>query len=216
MSELTKEDVWRMFAETDRRLDQRFQETDRRFRETEQMFRETDRRLDQRFQETDKELRRLEGIFTGQWGKLVEALVTPSALRLFQERGVKVTETSRRVERVRDGLQMEIDILLSNTQEAVVVEVKTTLKVEDVREFLEQLERFTFFFPRCKGMSIYGGVAAIRIEEDADKFAYRQGLFVLTGSGEGLITMLNSPDFKPKDFGEAKGGAGDSRLKTKD
>ncbi|MCL0056466.1 hypothetical protein M1N81_02755, partial [Dehalococcoidia bacterium] len=64
MTELTKEDVWRMFAETDRRLDQRF-------RETEQMFRETDRRLDQRFRETeqmfretDKELRRLEGIFT--------------------------------------------------------------------------------------------------------------------------------------------------------
>ena len=211
MTELTKEDVWRMFAETDRRLDQRFRETEQRFRETEQMFRETDRRLDQRFRETeqmfretDKELRRLEGIFTGQWGKLVEALVAPSALRLFQERGVKVTETSRRVERVRDGLQMELDILLSNTQEAVVIEVKTTLKVEDVREFLEQLERFTFFFPRYKGMSIYGGVAAIHIEEDADKFACRQGLFVLTGSGEGLITMLNSPDFKPKDFGEAK------------
>ena len=205
MSELTKEDVWRTFAETDRRLDHRFQETDRRldqrFQETEQMIRE----IAERSRERDKELRRLEGIFTGQWGKLVEALVTPSALRLFQERGVKVTETSRRVERVRDGLQMEIDILLSNTQEAVVIEVKTTLKVEDVREFLEQLERFTFFFPRYKGMSIYGGVAAIHIEEDADKFACRQGLFVLTGSGEGLITMLNSPDFKPKDWGMAEG-----------
>jgi hypothetical protein len=95
---------------------------------------------------------------------------------------------------------MEIDILLSNTQEAVVIEVKTTLKVEDVREFIENLERFTFFFPRYKRMSIYGGVAGIHIEADADKFAYRQGLFVLTGSGEGLITMLNPPDFKPKDF----------------
>ncbi|MCL0094161.1 DUF3782 domain-containing protein, partial [Dehalococcoidia bacterium] len=128
-----------------------------------------------------------------------------SALRLFRERGVEITQIFREVETSRNDSHMKIDVLLLSTQEAVVVEVKTTLKVEDVREFLEQLERFTFFFPRYKGMSIYGGVAAIRIEEDADKFAYRQGLFVLTGSGEGLITMLNSPDFKPKDFGEAEG-----------
>jgi hypothetical protein len=66
---------------------------------------------------------------------------------------------------------------------------------------MEELERFTFFFPRYKGMSIYGAVAGIHIEEDAHKFAYWQGLFVLTGSGEGLIRMLNPPDFKPRDFG---------------
>jgi len=90
--------------------------------------------------------------------------------------------------RIRDGILREaVDILA------------------DVREFMENLERFTSFFPRYKGMSIYGGVAGIHIEEDADKFAYRQGLFVLTGSGEGLITMLNSPDFKPKDFGQMPG-----------
>ena len=185
MSELTKEDILSMFAETDRR------------------FKETDRRLDQRFQETDQGFKRLEALFTGQWGKLIEALVRPSALRLFQERGIKVTETSQRLESVRNGSQMEVDILLSNAQEAVVVEVKTTLKVEDVREFLEDLKRFTLFFPRYKGLKVYGGIAGIRIEEDADKFAYRQGLFVLAGSGEGMIRMLNDPDFRPKDFGDS-------------
>jgi hypothetical protein len=204
-----------MFAETDRRLDQRFQETDRRL---DQRFQETDREireLAERFKERDKEFRRLEGIFTGQWGKLVEALVAPSALRLFQERGIKVTETCQGMETTRHGSQMRIDVLLSNPREAVVIEVKTTLKVEDVREFMENLEKFTFFFPRYQGMSIYGGVAGIHIEEDADKFAYRQGLFVLRGSGEGLIGMLNPPDFKPKDFGGLGGegwGTSDCRL----
>ena len=74
-SELTKEDILKMFEETDRR------------------FRETDRRLDKRFAETDKKLKELASLFTGQWGKLIEALVRPAALKLFQERGVKVTET---------------------------------------------------------------------------------------------------------------------------
>jgi len=165
------------------------------------MFAETDRRLDRRFQETDQEIKRLAALFTGQWGKLIEALVKPSALRLFQERGIEVTETSQSMESARDGSQMEIDLLLSNTQEVVVLEVKTTLKVEDVREFLEDLRRFTFFFPRYKGAKVYGGVAGIHIEEGADKFAYRQGLFVLAGRGEGMIRMLNPPDFRPKSFG---------------
>jgi hypothetical protein len=182
-AELTKEDIFRMFAETDRRLDKRFEETDRRFRET------------------DKAIKELATLFTGQWGKLIEALVKPSALKLFQERGVNVTETYQRVESYRNGSQMEIDILLANDQEAVVIEVKTTLKVEDVRAFLDNLTRFTFFFPRYKGLNLYGGMAGIQIEEGADRFAYRHGLFVLASSGEGMVWILNNPEFKPKDFG---------------
>jgi len=188
--ELTKEDILRMFAETDRRLDKRFEETDEKIKE-------------------------LAELFTGQWGKLIEALVKPSALKLFQERGVKVTETYQRLESYRNGSQMEVDILLANDIEAVVIEVKTTLKVEDVREFLEKVKQFTFFFPRYKGLKIYGGVVGIQIEESADRFAdpsqaQDQGLFVLTGSGEGLalersegmIRILNDTNFRPQNFGD--------------
>ena len=62
---------------------------------------------------------------------------------------------------------MEIDLLLTNDREAEVVEVKTTLRVEDVREFLVDLTEFTFFFPRYAGVGvkIYGAVAGLRVEE---------------------------------------------------
>jgi len=97
---------------------------------------------------------------------------------------------------------MEIDLLLTDDREVVVIEVKTTLKVEDVRHFLEDMRRFPSFFPRYSGLKIYGGVAGIPIEEGADRFAYRQGLFVLVGSGEGMIRILNDSDFRPMDFGD--------------
>ncbi|MFM7576626.1 MAG: DUF3782 domain-containing protein, partial [Microcystaceae cyanobacterium] len=42
-----------------------------------------------------------------------------------------------------------------------------------------------------------GAVAGIEIEEGADKYAYRQGLFVLAQAGE-AVTILNSLDFRPK------------------
>jgi len=96
-AELTKEDIFRLFAETDRR----FKETEREIKED---FEETDRRLDRRFEETDNKIKELASLFTGQWGKLIEALVKPSALKLFRERGVKVTETYQRLESCRNGL----------------------------------------------------------------------------------------------------------------
>ena len=205
-AELTKEDIFRMFAETDKR----FKDTDKKFKETEreikEAFKETNSRFketDSRFKETDKKIKELASLFTGQWGKLIEALVKPSALKLFQERGLKVTETYQRLESHRNGSQMEIDVLLVNDKEAVVIEVKTTLKVEDVRAFMDDLSRFTFFFPRYKGLKLYGAVAGIQIEEDADKFAYRSGLFILAGTGEGLIRILNDTNFRPKSFGGA-------------
>ena len=208
-SELTKEDIFRMFAETDRRFKEtaeRFKETDnildKRSKETAERFKETDNILDKRFKETDKAIKELASLFTGQWGKLIEALVKPSALRLFRERGIQVTETHQRVERSCNGSRMEIDLLLTDDQEVVVIEVKTTLKVEDVRDFLEDMRRFPSFFPRYSGLKIYGGVAGMQIEEGADRFAYRQGLFVLAGSGEGMIRILNDSDFRPMDFGE--------------
>lgn len=139
-------------------------------------------------------------LFTGQWGKLIESLVRPSALKLFQRRNMKVTETHQRIESQRNGSNMEIDILLTNDDVAIAVSVKTTLKVQDVRDHLDDLKEFTTFFPRYKGVKLYGAVAGVNIEEASDKFAYRQGLFVLTSSGEGMIKMLNDEDFRPKDF----------------
>jgi len=71
----------------------------------------------------------------------MESLAEPSVLRLFQERNIKVIDTAQRLKTTRqppapfgkgDGEQMEIDILATNEDSAIVIEVKTTLKVEDV------------------------------------------------------------------------------------
>jgi predicted AAA+ superfamily ATPase len=168
------------------------------FHETAISFKETDRR----FKETDKKIKELSDLFTSQWGKLIEALVKPGVLKHFIDRNIKVSETQQRVESVKNGGKMEVDLLLTNDQEVVVIEVKTTLKVEDVREFLIDLDNFLKFFPRYRGQKIYAAVAALTIVEDADRFAYRQGLFVLRLGKDNMIEMLNDSKFIPKDFGK--------------
>lgn len=171
-------------------------EREKEYKEIKEGFKE----VRQLFKETDKEIKDLSRLFTGQWGKLIEALVEPGVINLFVDRNIRVTETHRRVESVRNGSKMEIDLLLLNDQDIVVIEVKTTLQVDDVRDFLDDLQNLLKFFPRYKTYNIYGAVAALRMEEGADRFAYKQGLFVLKAGKENMVEMLNDLKFKPKNF----------------
>ena len=159
-------------------------------------------------QETDRKIRSLEGMFGNQWGKLIEALVRPGVSRIFKERGVDVEIKSENTERTRDGEQMELDIVLESDPEAnpnekavaVIVEVKSTLSVDDVNEFLDDLSRVHLFFPRFKQMRVFGAVAGLDIQDNAGRYAYKRGLFVLAVGGDQTVTMLNDDKFRPRDF----------------
>ena len=69
----------------------------------------------------------------------------------------------------------------------------------DIREFAENLAKFRQFFPEYAHKQLYGAVAGIEIEEGADRYAHRQGLFVLAQSGE-TVAILNALDFQPKNW----------------
>ena len=185
-------------------IETNFKEIWELFKETDEKFKATDRELSLRFKETDRQLKRLEKLFTGQWGKLIESLAESGIVELLQERGIAITKLSRRIEAKKNGRQTEIDFLITNTEELVVGEVKTTLKVGDVKDFLNRLQDFFLFFPQYKTYKIYGAMIGVQIEEKADKFAYRKGLFVFKVGGRGTLKILNDETFQPMDFGKAK------------
>ena len=95
---------------------------------------------------------------------------------------------------------MECDVLLVNTDELVVVEVKTTFRPDDVTDFMEKLAMFKDFFPRYKDCKVIGLTAALKYEEGSDKYAYRNGMFVLGSTGEGVMEIANDKKFEPKGF----------------
>jgi len=195
MPEVEKDvkEIWALFRETDAR----FKETDARL---DKRIKETDARLDKRFSETDLKIKELSKLFTTQWGKLVESLAESGILEIMQARGFKVSKLARRLESQENGHHMELDFLLSNKSELVIGEVKTTMGVDDVSHFLKKLEEFLLFFPYFKGFKIYGAMIGLRIEQEADRYAYRQGLFVFKVGGEGMLKILNDKAFTPKDF----------------
>jgi predicted RecB family endonuclease len=136
---------------------------------------------------------------TNRWGRFVENLVEPAAVRLFQERGIDVKETHKRMKVKRGELEMEIDIFVVDDHEAVAIEVKSHLTQEAVDEFLADLKQFKQAFPFYKNCQIYGAVAGIEIDENVDRYAYKKGLFVICQSGD-TVEIANDLKFKPQSW----------------
>jgi len=210
----TADDVWRLLSElleAQKETERRFQETERRFQETERLLKEQTLETDRQLQETktliqaiaeenrqvNRQLSKQLGELGGTWGRFVEDLVAPACERLFLERGIPVDQVSQRVRRRHQGETLEIDVLVVNQGHVLAVEVKSRLSVDDVNEFVAALERFCDFFPEYAQMQIYGAVAGIGIDAGVDRYAYRQGLFVLAQAGEDVV-ILNDDRFEPK------------------
>ena len=199
----TADDVWKLLAElveAQKETERCFQETERRFQETERRFQETERILKEQSLKTDRQITRVSqeiGNLGGKWGRFVENMVAPACETLFLNRQIPVHQVSQRVRKRLDGKTLEIDVLVTNENHVLVVEVKSSLSVDDVKELIKNLTEFRQFFPEYNHKQLYGAVAGIEIEEGADKYAYRQGLFVLAQRGEN-VAILNDTEFQPQ------------------
>ena len=188
--------VWKLFKQTDREIQELkhlyyelSQETDRRFQET-----------DRKFQETDKKINKVNqaiGQLGGRWGEFIESMVKPAVVRLFQQRGLAVHEVHHNLTSNRNGLAAEIDLLVTNDEYCVAIEVKSFLSVDDVKAHRERLEKFKILFPRYSDAKLLGAVAGAVIHDEVAKYAYRQGFFILGQKGENM-EILNDDAFKPK------------------
>jgi len=187
----------REVMETIKQLSQEFWAGMRELRESERRFREQLEEYRVEMRESDRKLKAAIDSLTGKWGRFVEGMIAPAVANMFSERGIEVERIFQRVRARRNGKEMEIDILAVNEEYAVLIEAKSTLGVDDVKEHIGRLESFREFFPEYADRKVVGAVAGIVIEEGADRFAYRNGLFVIGQSGE-TAKILNDEKFRPR------------------
>ena len=210
----TYEDILALFQESDRKFqqlflatDQKFLATDQKFQATDQKFQDTDRKFketDRKFQETERVLREKLDKVTNAIGKLgnrlgdfIEDAVRPAAVRLFRERGIEVHEVHQQVSARRDGEGIEVDLLVVNDQDAIAIECKSLLSVDDVNDHRERLTKLKRLLPAYAGKRMLGAVAAMVIPDEVAIDAMRQGFYVIGQSGEQLV-IRNDISFQPK------------------
>lgn len=141
----------------------------------------------------------MEGQLFSLWGKLVESLVEGDLVRLLQEQGIEVHHTIQRLKGFSGKTNYEFDIIALNGTEMVVVEVKTTLRSHDVKDFVHKMGKFREWVPKYAENRIYGAMAYIHADSNVIRQAEKNGFFIIRATGDSA-SIVNPDGFKPKEF----------------
>ena len=133
-------------------------------KETAKQMKETDKRM----KETDKQLKELGKQIGGigeKFGYFTEGMALPSMERILRDRfGMEVVLPRATFRDKKTGQTREIDVIAyanSDINEVYVVEIKSKLREEGIKQVKKTLDDFFSIFPDHKGKKLYGIVAAI-------------------------------------------------------
>ncbi|KPA19407.1 hypothetical protein MHK_000369 [Candidatus Magnetomorum sp. HK-1] len=102
---------------------------------------------------------------------------------------IKFETIDRNVTRITKRLQDEFDIVMTNTESIIILEVKYKFHPKDVEIVLKKISNYKKLFPSYKNYFFYGGIAGLSMPNDTVKNAMEYGFFVLTQSGNNLKVL---------------------------
>ena len=151
-----------------------------------------------------KTMNRQWGDLANRMGTLAEDLVAPSVPRILRdyvgcpESGVEFVTVRFRGKKTTGEMQ-EFDVLAGCGNTLLINETKTTLRPKDVDGFVAMLAQAREFIPEYAGRRIVGVLASFYIDPTLTRYGERQGLIML-GATDGIMEVLNSPEFSPREF----------------
>ncbi|GHV65477.1 hypothetical protein AGMMS49587_19780 [Spirochaetia bacterium] len=182
---LTFEQVWAAFMENREEL-----------KETARIVREMSARVDR--------VTKNVGGLNQSMGELIETLI---AARLWEKFDAYPYHFRRAYQRVplfdeTDRKRTDIDILLTNSEYVMAVEVKASLhRQDDVDNHLKRMELILKYPPaECKGKKLLGAMAGGAVDPDVLGYAQSAGFFVLELTGESVRLVEPPKDFEPRQW----------------
>jgi chemotaxis protein histidine kinase CheA len=177
-------------------------------KEAEQRQKEAQKEAEQRQKETDRQIKEAQkdfnkrfGEFTNRFGEIVEYMVAPNLQKKFWEMGLSFPNAYPNAEvcDYDNNIFLEIDIKLENGDKAMLVEVKTKLTTEDVKDHVKRLKKMRVYADlHGDRRTFLGAVAGVVMTQNAKNYALGQGFYVVEPSGETF--NITSPDGKPKEW----------------
>ena len=160
-------------------------------KENSEIVKENSEQLKRQVDETTKIIREMSIQFMGRTGHIVEGLLSSSAEKVFQEAGFDLYNHGKNLIRKfkSENKQMEVDVLLSNDEFAVPIEVKTNCTKADVHKILHQMGLFRDLFPEYADKEVIAAVAAINYENGVDDLARDEGLLVIRVNSDDIFSL---------------------------
>jgi hypothetical protein len=187
------ESVWEFFQESGKKQE----ELAASQKETDRQLKETDRQLKEYAESTNKSI----GAITNLFGDLTEAMVAPKICDKFNEFGfsfLKAGPNPSFNDKI-NGISFEVDIMLENSDKAMLIEVKTKLTEERIDKHIIRLEKMRKY-ANLHGdkRTFLGAVAGIVVTDEIRKYALSKGLYFIEYAGETFY--ITAPKGEPKEW----------------
>jgi archaellum component FlaC len=198
----TSENVDKMAERFDRqteKFDKQSEQVDRTSEHVDKVL----ERFDRQTEKFDKMSENLGGL-NRSMGELIETLIAARLWEKFNEYPYDLQRAYQRVPLFDENNRVltDIDILLSNGEYVMAVEVKRELDREkDVDRHLKRMELIRKYPPaETKGKKLLGAMAGGVVDADVRDYAHSAGLFVLELTGESVKLVERPREFTPREW----------------
>ena len=206
-SKPTLEDVWLLFHENEKKWERRLVEEDKRRKEEVQRRKEE---VQRRKEEEKKEAKRLkkEKEFDRKFkaiheeiggmgktnGEIAEDFFYEALRNSMKLLDIELAtiDRMRKIYRKDINLEGEYDIILTNTDLLIIVEVKYKVRKKDIEKLQnKQIPNFRKLFPKYTDYKIRGAIAGFTFEQGTEELAKKCGFYILK-KNENKIKIINS------------------------
>ncbi|GMO26947.1 MAG: hypothetical protein Ta2B_07410 [Termitinemataceae bacterium] len=192
-----------MTKKTDEQMRKTGQRINEMTKKTDEQMRKTDRRIDRMAEKVDDISKNVGGL-NRSMGELIETLI---AARLWEKFDAYPYNFRRAYQRVflfdeTDRKLTDIDVLLTNGEYVMAVEVKRELdKKDDVDHHLKRMDLILRYPPaECIGKKLLGAMAGGTVDLDVQAYAHGVGFFVLELTGESVRLVDTPKKFEPRQW----------------
>jgi hypothetical protein len=156
----------------------------------------------QRTEETLRHATKQLGGLGNKFGSFTEGLAFESMEKILRTR-FHADTLARRIKPARGGYAQEYDLIgIRNGPQGEVycVEIKSELNAEELDKSLKKFADFFNWFPRYRGMKLYGIISAVDVRGALANRVWHAGLYLATASDNNFKLAKPPRDFKPKVF----------------
>jgi hypothetical protein len=214
------DETWAAIKLTDENLDKSEARWNKRFDKREAMYAKRDAiwekksdKLDAKINRTTEAVKQMServdklmenvGGLNRSIGELIETLIAARLWEKFARYPYHLERAYRRIPiyNERNEIKTDIDILLSDTEWCMAVEVKREVEGKDVDKQLQRMELIRKYPPaEVNGKKMLGAIAGGVVPPDIRDYAQASGFFVLELTGES-VTLLDPPkDFTAREW----------------
>jgi hypothetical protein len=195
-SQKAQDEAWKAIRETQRNIGDINNAQEKTQKAQDEALKTSEKLKDEAWKAIRETQRNIGGI-NNTLGSLVERIMTVDLPRKFKRFGFTFERITTVKWAVEGSIYAEIDGLLENGAQAMVVEVKTTLREKDIDDHLIRMEKVRIYAnDHGDKRQFLGAIAAAITNKAVKEYALSKGFFVIEPSGEDV--KITKPVSDPK------------------